>query len=542
MHRITRSACLLQAMIILTMLFALNSARAAELAGHIIMVKGDVSAQAADGSRRSLKRRDEVYPSDIIRTGSGSRVQIRFIDNALLALQENSQLSIHAYQQQDADGQGGKVLMELVEGGFRTLTGSIGKGNKEAYKVDTPVASIGIRGTLYSVMLAKGQLLAGVWKGGISLSSGQGNFNLGQDADFNFGVLGAQGFQGMLSAPQQLDSPDAEISATNITGVSSESPQGEMPPPADDVFAGFPLNNAMLDNAVPNPFDQDANSGSEEALGDGGNLIKNSPDVRLTLEEFNAYKESTTLGSMIVNGKSVAVQAFRDERGELVFVSVDDTNSTDITRYSGLTDATQLPSELTGLAGVEWGIWNGATDVPVSQQLDENSLTVTPVTSPVMWVVAEPALQSNIPTDGTVSFGGNQALGIDSEGNKLLYADGSFTLDFASGAISNGFLSASYEDATGSGQSIGGNFWNADFTGSIRASGSNQNSALVEMKFGSGSHGEGGPVLDAAASYFNGILVAPAGEVFTGNFYLVDVGGNSAAGIVAWPQTQLTQP
>ncbi|MBU2040292.1 MAG: hypothetical protein KKH95_14200, partial [Gammaproteobacteria bacterium] len=63
MHRITRSACLFQAMVILLMMFTLNSARAAELAGHIIMVKGDVTAQAADGSSRNLKRRDEIYPS-----------------------------------------------------------------------------------------------------------------------------------------------------------------------------------------------------------------------------------------------------------------------------------------------------------------------------------------------------------------------------------------------------------------------------------------------------------------------------------------------
>ncbi|UXD86610.1 FecR family protein [Thalassolituus hydrocarboniclasticus] len=533
MQRIKCSACLLQAIMILAMLLALNPARAAGLAGHIIMVKGDVTAQAADGSSRNLKRRDEVYPSDTIRTGNGSRVQIRFIDNALLALQENSQLSIHAYQQQNADGSGGKVLMELVEGGFRTLTGSIGKGNKEAYKVDTPVASIGIRGTLYSVMLAKGQLLAGVWKGGISLSSGQGSFNLGQDADFNFGMLGAQGFQGMLAVPQELDS-SPEISAGELSSAGSGHPQDDLTPPADTVFAGYPLNTSMLDNAVPNPFDQDAGSGSEEALNDGGNLIKNSPDLRLTPEEFNAYKASTTLGSMIVNGKAVAVSAFRDDRGELVFVSIDSNNSTDITRYSGITDSTQLPSELTGLAGVEWGIWNGAADLPVSQQLDENSLTVTPVISPVMWVVAEPALQSNIPTDGIVSFSGTQALGVDSDGNKLLYADGSFRLDFASGDITSGFLNASYED--GSGQSIGGNFWSADFTGSIRASGSNQNGALAEMKFGSGFHGEGGPELDTIASSFNGILVAPSGEVFTGSFNLVDTNGNSAAGIVAWPQ------
>ena len=104
MHRIMRSAWPLQALMILTLMLWQTSVRAAELAGHIIMVKGDVSAQAADGSSRNLKRRDEIYINDTISTGAGSRVQIRFIDNALLALQSDSKLSIHAYQEADADG------------------------------------------------------------------------------------------------------------------------------------------------------------------------------------------------------------------------------------------------------------------------------------------------------------------------------------------------------------------------------------------------------------------------------------------------------
>src|SRR5690606_24291281 len=97
----------------------------------------------------------------------GSRVQIRFIDNALLALQENSRLNIREYHLAQEGAEQSKVLMELVEGGFRTLTGSIGKGNEQAYQVTTPVASIGIRGTLYSLLVQSNQLTAGVWQGGI---------------------------------------------------------------------------------------------------------------------------------------------------------------------------------------------------------------------------------------------------------------------------------------------------------------------------------------------------------------------------------------
>ncbi len=563
MHRITHSACLLQSMIILLMMFTLNSARAAELAGHIIMVKGDVTAQVAGGSRRSLKRRDEIYPSDTIRTSAGSRVQIRFIDNALLALQENSQLSIHAYQQADADGKGETVLMELVEGGFRTLTGSIGKGNKEAYRVDTPVASIGIRGTLYSALLTKDQLMAGVWKGGITLSSDQGDFDLGQDADFNFGVLGNHGFQGMLEAPQTLDNADPDAIPDNISTDGTErQDSGNTPPPEPATIspATTALNNTSGDHKVPPPLDQDADSGHEDTLKEAGNLIANpppdgggssdgsdggpvitSPDLRLSPEEFTAFLASTSVGSIIVNSKAIPVSAFRDERGEPVFVSVDDNNGIDITRYSGTTDSTLLPPELVNIAGIEWGIWNGNAEVPVSQLLNENSLVVTAVESPVMWVIANPALEGTIPTSGSVYFGGTQALGTDSQGNALLSASGNFDLDFATGIVSNGYLSADYADAS-AGQSIGGNFWNADFTGTIRAGDVNgKNTALVQMQFNAGYHGESS-ALDTVASQFSGVLVAPSGGIFAGSFNLVDMDGNNAAGIVAWPQQTLLSP
>src|SRR5690606_18094074 len=145
------------------------------------------------------------------------------------------------------------------------------------------------------------------------------------------------------------------------------------------------------------------------------------------------------------------------------------------------------------------------------------------------------ALEGNIPTSGSVYFGGTQALGTDSKGNALLSASGNFDLDFSTGIVSNGFLSADYADGSG-GQSIGGNFWNADFTGTIRAGGANgKNTALVQMQFGTGYHGESS-ALDAVASQFSGVLVAPSGGVFAGSFNLIDMDGNSAAGIVVWPQ------
>jgi hypothetical protein len=59
----------------------------------------------------------------------------------------------------------GKSVMKLIEGGFRTITGVIAKTNPRDYKIQTPVATIGVRGTDYAVYIKGGQLFAAYYGG-----------------------------------------------------------------------------------------------------------------------------------------------------------------------------------------------------------------------------------------------------------------------------------------------------------------------------------------------------------------------------------------
>ncbi|MFY9179463.1 MAG: FecR family protein, partial [Venatoribacter sp.] len=199
----------------------------AELAGTVIMATGEVVARDANGAERVLKRRSQVFDQDSIITKGNSRAQIRFIDNALLALQANTELKIEEYRLAQNSGEESKVLMNLVEGGFRSLTGAIGKGNPEAYKVNTPAASIGIRGTLYSVRIQGDSLIAGVWQGGIRLTTHNGReFNLGLDSPYQFGRIGPDGFTGLLSAPDEIDrAPTGE--AVNSDESNTDAPNAD---------------------------------------------------------------------------------------------------------------------------------------------------------------------------------------------------------------------------------------------------------------------------------------------------------------------------
>ena len=137
----------------MTFLLICMPVNAASLAAQVILSKGVVTATNQEGTSRPLKRRSKVFSGDVIKTGPKGSVQLRFVDKALMTIKASSEMDISSYLYNQPGDTSNKeqALMKLVKGGFRTISGQIGKGDKSAYKVDTPAASIGIRGTNYEV-------------------------------------------------------------------------------------------------------------------------------------------------------------------------------------------------------------------------------------------------------------------------------------------------------------------------------------------------------------------------------------------------------
>lgn len=119
-------------------------------AARVDFAVGDVKALAPDGKSRRLDKGAEVGSGETIDTGNG-RAQVRFTDGAQVSLQPQTQFRIDDYRfSGKADGSE-KGFFSLLKGGLRTITGLVGRSNRENYKVTTTVATIGIRGTEYSV-------------------------------------------------------------------------------------------------------------------------------------------------------------------------------------------------------------------------------------------------------------------------------------------------------------------------------------------------------------------------------------------------------
>lgn len=123
-------------------------------AANVDFAAGSVTAVSAAGVQRPLSKGAEIGNGDTIRTGEGGRAQVRFSDGAMVSLQPQTDFRVDNYQYSGtADGQE-KGFFSLLKGGLRTITGLVGRTNRDNYKVTTGVATIGIRGTEYSAGLS----------------------------------------------------------------------------------------------------------------------------------------------------------------------------------------------------------------------------------------------------------------------------------------------------------------------------------------------------------------------------------------------------
>lgn len=131
---------------------AVPAAQAATRAANVDFAVGNVTATAADGSQRGLAKGATVRVGDTIETNAG-RAWLRFTDGGYMSLQPGTEFRVDDYHFAGEDDTGEKGLFSLLKGGMRAITGFIGHRNRDAYRVNTPVATIGIRGTEYLAQL-----------------------------------------------------------------------------------------------------------------------------------------------------------------------------------------------------------------------------------------------------------------------------------------------------------------------------------------------------------------------------------------------------
>lgn len=113
----------------------------ADPTGIVTAVRGDVCRGEV-----KLSQGSEVSEGDTITTTARSFAVIQFSDGGVVTVRPSSQLVIEKYNSDEAE-------LNLIQGGLRIVTGAMAKSNPENYRVNTPVALMGVRGTEFSIYL-----------------------------------------------------------------------------------------------------------------------------------------------------------------------------------------------------------------------------------------------------------------------------------------------------------------------------------------------------------------------------------------------------
>lgn len=126
-----------------------NAAWAAQVAGRVERLSGPLMAKKADGSVKVLALKSEIESGDTLVSEKNTYAQIRFIDNSEITLRPGTTFKVEDFAYEEGKPEADQASFALVKGGLRSITGLMGKRNKEKFSLKTPNATIGIRGTTF---------------------------------------------------------------------------------------------------------------------------------------------------------------------------------------------------------------------------------------------------------------------------------------------------------------------------------------------------------------------------------------------------------
>jgi hypothetical protein len=87
---------------------------------------------------------------DVLTTGRNGRIGVTFNDNSRFSAGPNSRIAVEDFDY-DSTTQNGKFVTNVNKGTVAIVSGQIAKSNKNAMRVRTPTALLGVRGTRFVV-------------------------------------------------------------------------------------------------------------------------------------------------------------------------------------------------------------------------------------------------------------------------------------------------------------------------------------------------------------------------------------------------------
>lgn len=184
--------------------------------GAVEEVSGHATVTRADGTVETITIGTPIYQGDIVETDASGAVNIVFIDETSMAVSENARLAIEEYTF-DPSTESGTTNFSVLRGLFVFTSGLIGRDDPDDVHINTPVGSIGIRGTIIAGEINPGgQSNITVLEGAIVVANDLGNVTLSQQ----FETVQLSGFNSAMGEVSILPANDISSRFSSISSVS----------------------------------------------------------------------------------------------------------------------------------------------------------------------------------------------------------------------------------------------------------------------------------------------------------------------------------
>lgn len=199
--------------------------------GKVQLMLGQSATLVRNDTVQPLQADTQLQEGDLLQTGDATHLHLKMNDGAYVALRPQSELKIECYQSNPE--QNLCMKFDLKKGNMRAVSGKGSHTDPQKYRLNTPVAAIGVRGTDFVTQIENGSTLVRVLEGAITVTpysegcqiSGLGNCNneftglLTQDDTFMLKAM--PGVQ-----PQQIAIDQALAAQTDDPAETLDNEQG----------------------------------------------------------------------------------------------------------------------------------------------------------------------------------------------------------------------------------------------------------------------------------------------------------------------------
>lgn len=336
-------------------------------AAYVHELQGEARASTR-GIARTLQLGSTLESGDEVSVGKGTAT-LKFEDGQIVALQQGARFAITNYQYNKAKVAESNVVLSLITGGMRFLTGVIGGTRRDAIALRAGTATIGIRGTDVIMLVdAAGQVLATVQDGVVAFT------NQGISTALNAG-------QGSTAAPNQPP----------VTG----RPVSQLPP-------GLVNNVANLgQKTLPanNPVSVTASADLVKAVADANDKAQKAAAAEKAAAEAKTAAEIAKANADLAAAKAAAAAAAADAAAKAATEAAAAQQAKQVAVQAGAPTSagTTPPIQGTGVGLTPTPTSDPATTVGGTTTTTTTGTTATPTTT------TEPVTESPLPPPTTTT-------------------------------------------------------------------------------------------------------------------------------------------